>query len=217
MSYPHNISHVIILETVVGLTVSIFLFVLQPLGDLLLSILSKFFSLSGTIYVNYLYSDIGVTSSCYLVSYVYSVIVIGLLLYSFYAYINYSDSLQKKPHEPPHEPGQVGEPTSKGHVLTFRILISLTILLILAIPFTKALYKNEAAIFIERSIDIIAPCIEEKRVLELRGEYRGIDNFEKFKSLTDTLRVLAKDSNDPKNLSKCPSGYDVSLPEFKLQ
>ena len=56
-------------------------------------------------------------------------------------------------------------------------------------------YTNDAVVFIERSIDILAPAISGEKVLILKSNYRSIDNRNKFLSLINELEALEMKTN----------------------
>jgi hypothetical protein len=63
-------------------------------------------------------------------------------------------------------------------------------------------YTYKAALFVDRSIEILAPYVSSKDVVSLRSEYRSIDSADKFYTLEEKLRAHAKSSN-------------ITLPKFK--
>lgn len=56
-------------------------------------------------------------------------------------------------------------------------------------------YARAATIYIDRSIDIIAPSIPPDKVLQLRAKYRSVDSAQKFYELHEELQTLAKEKN----------------------
>lgn len=84
--------------------------------------------------------------------------------------------------------------------------ILLPISLILTGAFIAKSFQTEhaikAAMFIERSIEIVSPFISETERLTLRAKYRGIDNAADFYKLEISLREIAKK-------------HSCVLPEFK--
>lgn len=62
-----------------------------------------------------------------------------------------------------------------------------------------ALYKNsytsDAIVFVERSIEILAPHIEHESILKLRASYRAVSNRSQFVALHEELRSHAKAKN----------------------
>ena len=58
----------------------------------------------------------------------------------------------------------------------------------------RAFYIMDATLFVEQSIDILAPRISPAQVLELRAQYRSIDNAAKFYELEDSLRTFSQQS-----------------------
>ena len=63
------------------------------------------------------------------------------------------------------------------------------------------IHANEAAIFIERSIEILAPHVDGAEVLRLRASFRSIETAQDFYTLEAELRESA-------------ARKDVTLPEF---
>ena len=64
-------------------------------------------------------------------------------------------------------------------------------------------YTYNLIIYIEKSIDIVAPKINEQQRLELKANYRLIDNYEKFESFNQKLNDIANEKN-------------IDLPPFKF-
>ncbi|MEW6014378.1 MAG: hypothetical protein AB1690_03545 [Candidatus Zixiibacteriota bacterium] len=52
-------------------------------------------------------------------------------------------------------------------------------------------YTHKACIYVERSLEILAPSISSEEFLALRAAYRSVDSAEKFYSLDNRLRTLA--------------------------
>ena len=75
-------------------------------------------------------------------------------------------------------------------------------LLLRAEDLIDASYTVRAAIFLERSIEIVGPGVDHQTLLRLRAAYRSIDNAKKFYALEDEIRAIVR-------------GKDISLPEFK--
>ena len=69
--------------------------------------------------------------------------------------------------------------------------------------FIQESYTRKACIFIERSIDILAPSLDNETILKLKAEYRSIDNANKFYALEAKLRLLEKEKH-------------VKLPKFTV-
>lgn len=89
-------------------------------------------------------------------------------------------------------------------------LESITILLILFAIFTliismsiKHHYTYNAIIYIEKSLDILAPKLNENERLKLRAEYRMINSYESFEKFNTEIILLAKEKN-------------IKIPEFKI-
>ena len=64
-------------------------------------------------------------------------------------------------------------------------------------------YTHEASIFTERSLDILAPHIDEQKRLQLKAMYRQVSNAKTFYAMFDELQNIAETKN-------------ITLPEFKI-
>ena len=77
------------------------------------------------------------------------------------------------------------------------LLIFLPIILISTIiysqEFFQTVHSRKAALFIDRSIEIVSPYISDSRRLELRAEFRAIENAKEFYRLQDKLRQIAEE------------------------
>jgi hypothetical protein len=80
------------------------------------------------------------------------------------------------------------------------VLIIATVLLWL--PISVSIYSRSAAIFLERSIEIVAPYISEQERLGLRARFRSIETASDFFQLEESLRLLA-------------DKHSAELPEFE--
>jgi hypothetical protein len=88
-------------------------------------------------------------------------------------------------------------------VVYYMASISLCSVVIFVVFFIGDVYTRKAEIFIERSIEIVAPTIPPERVLQLRAKYRAIDSAQKFYDLRADLLIIANDNK-------------VTLPQFKV-
>ena len=59
----------------------------------------------------------------------------------------------------------------------------------------KDRYNNNAVVFLERSIEILSPNYDTKITLELRAEYRSIENASDFYLLYDKIIALGNQKN----------------------
>lgn len=64
-------------------------------------------------------------------------------------------------------------------------------------------YTYNLIVYIEKSIDIVAPKINEQQRLELKAKYRLIDNYDKFKIFNEELNNVANEKG-------------IELPPFKF-
>lgn len=67
----------------------------------------------------------------------------------------------------------------------------------------KQTYRTDAVIFIERSLDIIAPKIDQQKNIAMRAQYRSIESANDFYVLHDELITLGKENS-------------LKLPEFDV-
>lgn len=76
----------------------------------------------------------------------------------------------------------------------FWIVFSIFSLLLFISSTIKDFNTYNSALYIEKSIEVLAPHISNQDVLLLRAEFRMIDNFEKFKEMDLKLKSIAKDA-----------------------
>jgi hypothetical protein len=57
--------------------------------------------------------------------------------------------------------------------------------------FLEDTYTRKACIFVERSIDILAPYMSSEQLLQTRAQYRSVDNAQKFYDLDARLQSIA--------------------------
>jgi len=88
-----------------------------------------------------------------------------------------------------------------GNYVVFPLMLIST--LVYASQGIESVYSNKASIYIERSIEILRPHIDENTLIELRAQYRNIDNARAFYDLYDLLNKMASDNN-------------VMLPQFTV-
>jgi hypothetical protein len=65
------------------------------------------------------------------------------------------------------------------------------------------LYTRQAIVFVDRSIEILAPTIPPDKFLQLRARYRAVDNAQKAYDLHDELTTITKEKN-------------ITLPQFSV-
>lgn len=89
------------------------------------------------------------------------------------------------------------ESKNEGKKFTYKrkLLIYLLMSIVTTIMYTDLLieesYNRKACIFVERSLDILAPYLDTKTLLTMRAEYRSVDNANKFYVLEAKLQGLA--------------------------
>ena len=92
--------------------------------------------------------------------------------------------------------------TSKYEAIVMTVITFAMFLLVISMSI-KHHYTYNAIIYIEKSLDILAPKISEKKRLELRAKYRMIGSYESFAEFNSDLISIAKEKN-------------ITIPEFKL-
>jgi NADH:ubiquinone oxidoreductase subunit 5 (subunit L)/multisubunit Na+/H+ antiporter MnhA subunit len=106
--------------------------------------------------------------------------------------------------EEEHEEKYKEQYKSSGN-LTFRkyliALMSIAVVLYALLAF-RYLYTANAANFVEKSVDILAPHISENKKLALIAEYRSIKNSEDYEAIFSKLKDLEKE-------------HGIELPEFE--
>ncbi len=87
--------------------------------------------------------------------------------------------------------------------MTLRLMIPFgaLITLVWAGTFYQDIHAAKAAMFVERSIIILAPQLDPADVLRLQASFRSIETAEDFYNLEEELRLIAARSN-------------IDLPEF---
>jgi glucan phosphoethanolaminetransferase (alkaline phosphatase superfamily) len=73
--------------------------------------------------------------------------------------------------------------------------ILLAICLLYLHIFIRVSYTHKAVVYVERSIEILAPYINKQERLRLHGLYRSVDNAEKFYELYNTINEKAKNKS----------------------
>jgi len=84
---------------------------------------------------------------------------------------------------------------TKRLVLRFMLPVAALTSLMYASVFYQDLHAWRAAIFVERSIAILAPEIDASSRLRLQADFRSIETADDFYRLEDTLRQLAAEKN----------------------
>jgi hypothetical protein len=69
--------------------------------------------------------------------------------------------------------------------------VALLMTVLYTLMFLQDAYTRKACIFIERSIDIVSPCISPEKVLQLRASYRSISKAKEFYDLDTQLQTIA--------------------------
>lgn len=135
-------------------------------------------------YYDYLHSKIGngqsqeiAIQSMYKLNIIY-ILVIALIAISF-SLSNFIDNSK----------------TSASILSKFFIIFASIMLLQTMATGIKDRYNNNAVVFLERSIEILSPNYDTKITLELRAEYRSIENASDFYLLYDKIIALGNQKN----------------------
>ena len=68
----------------------------------------------------------------------------------------------------------------------------------------STLYTRKAALFVERSIEVVAPYVDERARLELRAQFRSVETASDFYELESRLRAIAREHS-----AKLPEFYSI--------
>ena len=79
---------------------------------------------------------------------------------------------------------------------------------IIAVPFFISRiiiteYTNSGIVFVERSIEILSPVLDNKEILHFRADYRSVKDANTFYKLYDNLQSVAKEQS-------------IEIPEFNI-
>ncbi|MCT4173045.1 hypothetical protein HZP56_08610 [Elizabethkingia anophelis] len=178
---------------------------IDPNFDSSINFLGSFFAKFSTSYLNYIYENIGDGIKEIFSYYTYVISFVSFFTFTVLIYIlpslrflfrikndNTNMALNKYPN------------IYKSKLLYIFNIITTMFLLIYMISISiKHHYTYNAIIYIEKSLDILAPKISEQDRLELKAEYRYINSYKKFKSFNDKIIKISKETN-------------TVIPEFKL-
>ena len=78
-------------------------------------------------------------------------------------------------------------------LLIIAIPCCLVISLLYMSTFIEGIYTYKAGRYAQRSIEMLAPCVSNQMVLELRAEFRSVDSAQKFYDLDERLRGIAEE------------------------
>ncbi|RKZ90308.1 MAG: hypothetical protein DRR19_10500 [Candidatus Parabeggiatoa sp. nov. 1] len=190
--------------------------ILNFLLQVLVSVVTLF---SQSSYIDFLHSDIGkgISGQIPFFGLLYLVVMFILLVPILKILGGFLWKTKMNPNNQLPPPGD-GEFPTKKH-LWHRIPIDIkNVSLIVAsvvgmIFFTsyyiKSSYTNNAVNFIERSIEIVSPYVDETERLKLRSQYRAVDNFCKFNKLYNDLYSITDKNQEQLKTDK------VNLPIFQ--
>jgi hypothetical protein len=185
---------------------------------------SVFLRTSATVfhgYQDFLYSSIGDGRADQLLPMIYSTFVVGLIgaiwILAAVMFLEMAktrrlleqvsedeasdlESLEDRAEKLKKEREELKIRLRKSHTKEKRVFASFIpyaiVFTVIIISFSlRDTYSRNACIFIERSIEILAPTIPPEKVLQLKAKYRSVDDSRKFYDLNDELQRTAREKN----------------------
>ena len=134
-------------------------------------------------YADSLYDDVGRGQTIHLLTItpiiLISIIIIAPWIFTFRLFFPYVD-----------EDKTLIETSTKA-MKYISLIAAISILVLYGSVFFDSAYTLKTANYIEQSIEIIRPAIDDKKHILLRSKYRSIDTFDEFKSLYLELQEIA--------------------------
>jgi hypothetical protein len=169
-------------------------------GNLFVEISSHFYS----GYIDSLYENVGKRGS--VLQYISSIFIITFIIFVpvFYLIIFLRIYKRLKRSEVSEDDNKKIDFTtklvislmkSKKRIYVFILAITLPISLVYTNILIKEITNISANNYIERTLEIIRPNIEESQYILMRSEFRQIDNKEKFESLYFKIKGIALQEN----------------------
>jgi hypothetical protein len=199
---------------IIGIVASIiFTRLIDPNWNKGISIIGNFIASLSKSFVDYLYENTGdgireiFSYLPYtLVGIIFLVPTLFLMIYtisSFYKSFKTKKNIEIESKKEKKE--EIKKRTRKIHkfeLFVMSIAASLIFCYFLS-KFIKDHYTYNLTIYIEKSLDIVAPYLNNQERLILKANYRLIDNYEKFNYFNKNLDSIAKENN-------------IVLPKFEL-
>ena len=174
-------------------------------ADWFFSVFTKGMSIFGSYFMDFLHSDIGKGIDKQSIPYLGLIIYILLMFILFVPIYNVLS--EKNKHSKKNQKGliNVSEEANKAKQFSIYKYINSSLAIIISIIgmvfvtsyFVKSSYHEKAVIFVERSIEILAPKLYKQdngwdNILSLRAQYRAVDNADKYNLLYQRLYTLSQ-------------------------
>ncbi|MCF2218860.1 hypothetical protein H9Q08_06060 [Chryseobacterium sp. PS-8] len=188
---------------------------IDPNYDSTIIFLGNFFSYFSDSYLNFIYENIGdgikEIFSYVIYSITYSLFILLLFLSFILTLSNTIKTFKQKPtnvddlklNEDNPKLEEINRITNNKFFNVFQLAITIFVFLFSVSLSIKHHYTYNAIVYIEKSLDILAPVLSEQERLILRAEYRNINDYEKFKKFNSKIKVIAKERKTP-------------IPDFKI-
>ena len=183
----------------------------EKIGGPIFEGISSWFAITASFffesYIDYLHADIGkgiegqfFDPFIMFLFYLLLIVILVIPIYNFFKTIG-------KP-KPSEKLNFGNKPTNSS--LSFGwiyVVLSIVGMLLITSFFVKSHYNEKTIIFVERSIDILAPQLYEQNkgwdeILSLQAQYRAVDNADKYQVLYQNLNKIAQEQK-------------VTLPSFQ--
>jgi len=161
---------------------------------LFLTVISRVFR----SYVDYIHEDIGKGAHEIFSMLPFIALVVAIICFPWLLML--AGHRMKKRMESVHGAEEVSRSSSRQFNLLIRgkyvYWVVYPMLIFITLAYSSMLFETaylwRATNFVERSIDILAPNLTEHKVLELRAEYRSVNNAKKFYALEDSLVAISE-------------------------
>lgn len=186
--------------------------VIDPNWDNTVVLIGGMFSSWSSSYLNYLYANIGdgikEIFSYYTYAFIFGSGIVVVLLLTIKVIIDTAQlflSMDKEDSKiekelKPKKKQSLWIRKIKFSLVTVYLLITVTYILSTTI---KHHYTYNAIIYIEKSLDIVAPVVSELERLKLKAQYRQVNSYERFEVLDSKLKYISEK-------------HKIDLPQFKI-
>jgi hypothetical protein len=185
---------------------------LSPFSDTCINAVLNFFSFFSTRYSNSLYTEIGNANKEVFSLGTYGCILASIISLGWIYFLNLLGKTNKELKElqimidsstgvpanntiikPKIDAERVDKKFKIIRVFIFAYLIIFSVILVS--NFTRDIYQYRTILYIEKTIDILAPFVDQQTNLKLRSTFRQIDSKSKFILLENQFIEIAKKNN----------------------
>lgn len=194
-------------------------------ADWFFSVFTKGMSIFGSYFIDFLHSDIGKGFDKQSIPHLGLIIYILLMFILFVPIYKVLSEKNKHSEKNPNVMEVSDEEIKEKQIQekqnyiykyinsSLAIIISIIGMVFVTSYFIKSSYHEKAVLFVERSIDILAPKLYKQdngwdNILSLRAQYRAVDNAEKYNLLYQRLYKLSQQQ-------EITLPYFQSLADFK--